>query len=471
MVALRARLAYAALMHAGRLAKTIALVLAVIMAAASVSLAAEVLSTRSISVIPRVGIDAIRVADAHAGAIHPSVPVGTVRVAANAPDPGGGLPWGLRLIQKRPLAACLEIGRVRDDRIGALGQDGSYGNDGRFHPIPVTQNFPCDRTDASGNLFVDVFEQKVVASATFGGHGPGCIASPPPARGLRHRPLPRVATCPPRDLRNIAYGVLGPDAVSITYTNGGRQRTVPTGPDGAYIVVLPPTAQTCTIGGPLGGRGCLLSSGETTAGQLESGVITAVRYRDGHVCRLPAPSAAGTLQASCPNAGYVHFPRYIPPEVTPAETHAPLHVHFAVTRRICYLRDRSAFTQNLIPCPHAIPPGYRLGQSGPRTLLITVTFNARVAADNHHQVYEFSVGRVSGPGCARGGGGVSGTSMIPIHDGQLVRFQDQESPCLGTYQGVITYQPDGGDGRDTLSWDAPIHDGSVLVGRFRFTLR
>src|SRR4029077_19959316 len=134
--------------------------------------------------------------------------------------------------------------------------------------------------------------------------------------------------------RNIAYGVLGPDAVSITYTIAGRRRTVPTGPDGAYIVVLPATAQTCTVGGPLGARGCLLSSGETTAGQLESGVITAVRYRDGHVCRLPAPSAAGTLQGSCPNAGYVHFPRYIPPEVTPAEAHAPLHVQFAVTRRI-----------------------------------------------------------------------------------------------------------------------------------------
>ena len=169
----------------------------------------------------------------------------------------------------------------------------------------MTQNFPCDRTDASGHLFVDVFQQKVVASATFGGHGPGCVASPRPARGLRRRPLPRVATCPPRDLRNLAYSVLGPDAVSVTYTIAGRQRTVPTGPDGAYIVALPPTAQTCTVGGPLGGSRCLVSSGETTAGQLESGVITAVRYRDGHVYRLPAPSAAGSLQASCPNAGYI----------------------------------------------------------------------------------------------------------------------------------------------------------------------
>ena len=437
-------------MHERRLGKAIALGLGVVAACASVSLAAKVSSGQSISV-------------------RPSVPVGTVQLAAEAPDPSGGLRWGLRLIQKRPLAACLQIGRVRDGRIGALGQDGSYGNDGRFHPVPLTQNFPCDRTDASGHLFVDVFEQNVAASAAFGRHGPGCLANQPPAGVPRQRP--RVASCPPRDLRNLAYGVLGPDAVSITYTIAGRQRSVATGPDGAYIVVLPRTAQTCTVRGPLGGRGCLLGAGETTAGQLESGVITAVRYRDGHVCRLPAPSAAGTMEASCPNAGYVHFPRYIPPTVTPSEAKTHLHAQFAVTRRICYLPGRNAFTQDLVPCPHAIPPGYRLGQSGQRTLLITATFRARVAADNHHQVYEFSVGRAGGPGCAGGGGGVSGTSMIPIRVGQLVRFQDEEAPCPGAYEGVITYQPDGGDGRDTLSWDNPIHDGSVLVGRFHFTLR
>jgi len=82
-----------------------------------------------------------------------------------------------------------------------------------------------------------------------------------------------------------------------------------------------------------------------------------------------------------------------------------------------------------------VPPGYRAGPSGPPTLLISVTFTARVAADNHHQVYEFSLGRANGPGCASGGGGVSGTSMIPIRVGQLVRLQDQESPCSGSYEG------------------------------------
>ena len=215
-------------MHERRLGKAIALAVAVVAACASVSLAAKVSSGQSISV-------------------RPSVPVGTVQLAAEAPDPSGGPRWGLRLIQKRPLAACLQIGRVRDGRIGALGQDGSYGNDGRFHPVPLTQNFPCDRTDASGHLFVDVFEQKVVASAAFGRHGPGCLANQPPAGVPRQRP--RVASCPPRDLRNVAYGVLGPDAVSITYTIAGRQRSVATGPDGAYIVVLPPRHRRALSGG------------------------------------------------------------------------------------------------------------------------------------------------------------------------------------------------------------------------------
>jgi len=455
-------------MQMRRLGKTIACVFTVTAAVASVSVAAKLSDAGSTQAVSRVGGHAVRLSQRRASSIRPSVPVGIVRVAARVPDPFGGLPWGLRLIQKRPLTACLQIGRVRNGRIGALGQDGSYGNDGRFHPLAATQNFPCDRTDASGHLFVDVFEREVVASGASGEHGPGCVPNQPPGGVPRPQPLRHVPTCPRRDLRNVAYGVLGPDAVNITYTIAGRQRTVPTGPDGAYIVVLPATAQTCSITSPGGGRRCLLSSGEMTAGQLESGVITAVGYRDGHVCHLPAPGPAGTLQASCPNAGYVHFPRYIPPNVTPAQARASLHVEFAVTRRICYQPNRNAFRQDLIPCPHAIPPGYRLGQSRTPTLLITVTFRAHVAADNHHQVYEFSVGRVSGPGCTRGGGGASGTSMIPIRVGQLVRFQDQESPCSGTFEGVITYQPDGGDGRDTLLWDGPIRDGSVLVGRFHF---
>ncbi len=107
-VAFHGRLAYPACMHERRLGKATALGLGVVAACASVSLAAKVSSAQSISV-------------------RPSVPVGTVQLAAEAPDPSGGLRWGLRLIQKRPLAACLQIGRVRHGRIGALGQDGSYG--------------------------------------------------------------------------------------------------------------------------------------------------------------------------------------------------------------------------------------------------------------------------------------------------------------------------------------------------------
>jgi hypothetical protein len=48
------------------------------------------------------------------------VAVGTVGIAAQAPDPTGGLPWGLRTIQTRRPQACLQIGRLQSGQIGAL---------------------------------------------------------------------------------------------------------------------------------------------------------------------------------------------------------------------------------------------------------------------------------------------------------------------------------------------------------------
>ena len=68
-------------------------------------------------------------------------------------------------------------------------------------------------------------------------------------------------------------------------------------------------------------------------------------------------------------------------------------------------------------------------------------------------------------------GGTSGTTMLPIRAGQRLTLQDTQEVCPGTYEGVISYQPNGGPGQDTLSWGSPISDGSVLVGRFRYVIR
>ena len=174
---------------------------------------------------------------------------------------------------------------MRADRPAPVGPDRRarprrrVRNDGRFHPIPLDTNFPCGQTDAHGYLFLNVFERDVPASASFGSAA-GCRV------GQRHARLP---ACPAGDLRNVAYGVLGPDAVSITYTLNHHNVTERTGPDGAYLVVVPATQQSCTSAP--GGKRCVGGSGEITTPTLQSGIITAVTYRDGHVCHLPTPTS------------------------------------------------------------------------------------------------------------------------------------------------------------------------------------
>jgi hypothetical protein len=60
--------------------------------------------------------------------------------------------------------------------------------------------------------------------------------------------------------------------------------------------------------------------------------------------------------------------------------------------------------------------------------------------------------------------------MLPIRAGQRVTIQDDQEVCPGTYTGLLTYQPNGGPGRDTLDWSSPIRDHSIPVGRFRYVL-
>lgn len=404
------------------------------------------------------------------------VPVGTVQLAAEAPDPNGGPPWGLRNLQARRLEGCMQVGRLKSGQIGTLGQDGAFSNDGRFHPIPLHENFPCARTDASGHLFLNIFRQEVPASAQTGSTHGGCRSSsnqPPPSviRPLGHTP-PTVPTCPTRDLRNLAYGVLGPDAVSITYTRGHHTVTQRTGPDGAYLIVLPATKQSCTVRSPGGGRSCMDSAGEITTSTPQSEVITTITYRDGHVCRLPAPTLKRSARANrvtgCPNVGYVRFPAFHPPHITSAQVSAPMTVRILTAHRYCYS------TSLLIPCDHTIPHGYKPAAPGasPRIALVDITFTARLAADNHRSVYELSYGRASGPAsCTLNTGGTSGTTMHPIAAGQRVTIQDYQEVCPGTYTGLVTYQSNGGPGRDTLDSSGPIHDHSILVGRFEYVLR
>lgn len=400
-----------------------------------------------------------------------AVAVGTVSIAAQAPDPDGGLPWGLRTTQTHRLQGCLQLGRLQAGEIGALGQDGAFGNDGRFHPIPLHTNFPCGQTDAQGSLFLNVLEQGAPASASLGKTA-GCQIQAPKGQPPMPHPL-KLPVCPPGDLRNVAYGVLGPDAVSITYALNGHDVTEPTGPDGAYLAVVPGTAELCTFD-THGHKNCFSGSGgaQTTTPTLQSGIIRSVSYRDGHVCRLQTATSGGVGAASCPNVGYAHYPPFHVPHITAAQVAAPMTIHMFTAKHYCY--KPRAFGSFKIPCDHGIPHGYKPDSPGasPSIALVNISFTARLAADNHRSVYEFSYGRASGPtNCTLNTGGTSATTMLPIRAGQRVTIQDDQEVCPGTYTGLVTYQPNGGPGKDTLDSSGPIRDHSIIVGRFRYALR
>lgn len=395
--------------------------------------------------------------------------------AAQAPDPRGGPLWGLRVRRVRPRWACLQLGRVQSGEIGWLGQDGAFANDGRFHPIPPQTNWHCGHTDTHGHLFFNVLVGGVAASAALG-KLTGCqITQPriPPGvpRGRVH--IHRLPICPRRDLRNIAFGVLGPDAVSVTYSLHHHTVTERTGPDGAYLAVVPSTGHVCAFETPRGGEVCFGGSGAvgTHSPILQAGIITSVKYRDGRVCRLETTTSGRVGARSCPNVGQAPYPPFRPPHITEAQVRAPIAVRVLTAKHYCY--KRLAFGGFEIPCDHGTPRGYKPAPWVSRSLaLADISFTARLAADDHHSVYEFSYARSSGPAsCTLNTGGTDGTTMLPIRAGQRVTIQDDQEVCPGTYGGVISYQPNGGPGQDTLSWGRPIRDGSVLVGRFSYVIR
>jgi hypothetical protein len=376
----------------------------------------------------------------------------TVRLVAETPDPHGGLPWGLREFQTTRAQTCLQVGRVQDGTIGVIGQDGAWANDHRFHPISPNAytGDQCSATDANGHAFDNVSDYGAIASSDVqwgaGLQGEGC--------GGRNGASPEPP-CPRADLRNVQYGLLGPEAAGITFIGaGGRLFTEPTnGPDGAYLIVQSATAPPCVLLAN-GGRGCG-GGGETSGPELEAGVITAVNYRDGHTCHLPSPTPAGVPQVSCPLVGYTtaHVNH-----VSPGQVAAPITVRKLPAKHYC-----TNGPLGLAPCKTGQTP--LRGEHG--LLLVEITFTARVAvtnADSHYEYYDSypSSGR---KGCTLGGS--SDMTLANIRAGQRVTFQDQiPLACAGVVHGAVTYVPNGGPGGIESGPSPGEAAGSIIVGRF-----
>jgi hypothetical protein len=163
-------------------------------------------------------------------------------------DPQGGPPWGLRLVSTTRRDVCLQFGRVEDGQLGALGIDGAWNNDNKFHPFPIAftggWGLQCGTTDGAGHAFFNVDWSGIASSANpdVSSKGPearGC--QPPQYTPTKLQRLQRKdpsfwgdengrspGTCPAGTARMVFMGLLGPDATSITYQapNGSLEREV-----------------------------------------------------------------------------------------------------------------------------------------------------------------------------------------------------------------------------------------------------
>ena len=150
---------------------------------------------------------------------------GTVRLLADdVPDPAGGPPWGLRYWETDRKYACVQVGRVYDGKLGQISR-GKV-----FHELPLgvaeLAMGGCYALDGSGHAFV------AIHTDALGGAQPSTC--PPPFQGGGLRPRARCIA----PTRTVDFGLLGPNARSLTYRAAGQDRTsAPLGGVGAYLVV------------------------------------------------------------------------------------------------------------------------------------------------------------------------------------------------------------------------------------------
>ena len=151
----------------------------------------------------------------------------------SVPDPKGGLPWGMRIVTTTRGLVCVQIGRLLDGHLGVLGQDGVFANDGLFHELPpgALDQSTCTRPDDIA-LYT---APRLPAAGALPGEVRLCTYP-----GSSRAALSGSVACQTRDERLIAFGLLGPHAVSVSYRTPSGLRTVATsGRHGAYLIVLP----------------------------------------------------------------------------------------------------------------------------------------------------------------------------------------------------------------------------------------
>jgi hypothetical protein len=237
-----------------------------------------------------------------------------------APDPAGGLPWGMRIIHTTRGLICVQIGRVDNDQLGQLGVDGAFHDDGLFHPLP-TDALPDTLANMSGWMTGNCASPGDIYAGDSVGVELSATTSPRPGAGV------------PADRREISFGLLGVHAVSISYREGSTTRTQRVLPGlGAYLIV-----QRYTSGRPLGsvsetdGRD---EPGNYSGPAGPNGALTAITYDyAGRTC-----VDRGNLRLASCGLSEVPPPRpaALPVVHEPLRAHLDIHDHVITSAQISF---------------------------------------------------------------------------------------------------------------------------------------
>jgi len=197
-------------------------------------------------------------------------PGSVVLSALRVRDPAGGLPWGIRTYRPRnqpssrarygPGATCAQIGHVLDDKLGVIGEDGAFGDDGRFHPLPLqpasddcagAQGFVTyGRIPASGYSGPGSCAVPAATGGARGGDAAAALSGRSPA--LRGHPQ-RPQTCTLSALRLVAFGIAPRGAVGVRGLVPGLAESeyFKAPHDRAFLFVLPTRTATLHISHPV----------------------------------------------------------------------------------------------------------------------------------------------------------------------------------------------------------------------------
>jgi hypothetical protein len=201
-------------------------------------------------------------------------------LALRAPDPAGGPPWGMRIVDTTAGLLCVQVGRVEQGQLGQLGVDGAFAGDRRFHLLELN-DLPEMREGG-----VSETSDCIAPGRTFAGEIAGLD---------RNAVTATPGGAPPsRFAREVSFGLLGPNARSITYRSEDHTQTRPVSPPlGAYLLIQRAT------GTPHNGISATYGSSQPhdlyPAGPL--GALTSTTYRYGHtVC---TDNGTGSMHRLC----------------------------------------------------------------------------------------------------------------------------------------------------------------------------